>query len=68
MMSRCIVFAGEVEGQLQPKILLPKDEAIAYAKELEEVHKLVGVCDLGNKDSNGKAKTIYSNFVEITDD
>lgn len=58
-MNRCIVFAGEIKGQLKAKILLPKEEALKYAKELEETHKLVAVCQL-----NGKpvADTIYTNF------
>lgn len=58
-MNRYIVFAGEVKGQLKPKILLPKEEALAYAKELESVHTYVAVCHLGN---NPMADTVYTNF------
>lgn len=53
-MNRYIVFAGEGKGQLMLKMLLPKEEALAYAKELESVHTYVAVCYLGN--------TIYTNF------
>jgi hypothetical protein len=34
-MNKYVVFAGEVKGQLKLKMLLPKEEALAYAKELE---------------------------------
>lgn len=62
-MSRYMVFAGEIEGQLKPKILLPKDEAFTYAKELEGTHKLVAVCHLDTQ-KGGKAEVVYSNFFE----
>lgn len=58
-MNRYVVFAGEVKGQLKLKMLLPKEEALAYAKELESVHKYVAVCHLG---SNPIADTVYTNF------
>lgn len=58
-MNKYVVFAGEVKGQLKLKMLLPKEEALAYAKELEEVHKYVAVCHLSN---NPMAETIYTNF------
>jgi len=58
-MNRYVVFAGEVKGQLKLKMLLPKEEALAYAKELESVHTYVAVCHLGNQDM---ADTIYANF------
>lgn len=65
-MNKCVVFAGEVKGQLKLKILLPKEEALKYAKELEEIHKYVAVCQLGDKPL---ADTIYTNFdLEDTDD
>ncbi len=58
-MNKYVVFAGEVKGQLKLKMLLPKEKAIAYAKELEEIHKYVAVCHLGDKPM---ADTIYTNF------
>jgi hypothetical protein len=65
-MNKYVVFAGEVEGQLKLKMLLPKEEALAYAKELEEVYKYVAVCHLGDKE---KADTVYSNFgLEVVED
>ena len=59
MNNKCLVFAGEVKGQLKIKMLLPKEKAIAYAKELEEVHKYVAVCQLNGEPM---AETIYTNF------
>lgn len=58
-MNRYVVFAGEVKGQLKLKMLLPKEEALAYAKELESVHTYVAVCHLGKEPM---ADTIYTNF------
>ena len=58
-MNKCVVFAGDIKGKLKLKILLPREEALKYAKELEELHKYVAVCQLGDK---LMADTIYTNF------
>lgn len=58
-MNRYVVFAGEVKGQLKLKMLLPKEEALAYAKELESVYTYVAVCHLGKEPM---ANTLYTNF------